>query len=633
MADHDSCLRRYCFDDFTLDLERGALSRGGRELHLRPKSFEVLRYLVQHAGRLVEKQELMDAVWGRTVVTEGSLTQCIVDIRKVIGDHEQRVIRTIPRRGFIFERTVHEPRTEAPADAVRHEGSDPSANIPVAVIRADASPPNPRPRLALVAVLVLVLIAVAAPAGLRLTRPAPEGVIDTPPTISAKSVAVLRFVDLSPEGDHAWFADGLAEELLHLLAQSPELRVTARASSFAFPPGTTDVAEVARQLDVSHVVEGSVRRDGKALRVTVQLIDARTMAHLWSRTYDRSLARVLDVQHEIADDVASTLAVTLELPPVSASATAAEAEQLYLLGRHLFHRRGPGELAAAERYFERAVQLDPQHARAWTALAGAYHVRAIEELETPDYRLEDRRRALERALAIDPTLAEAHVRLGRYYSASGDHAAAAAAFERAQRLAPGDLLVLALMAHRAMLAGRLDESVDLASRVVALDPLSVTHRVNAGNLLMAAGRYEEALAELRRALALSPDSVKVRQDVATALLLLGRVEEARATIADAPSGSRTDQIVALVGEPDDARAAYQRLLSCAAARCRFWLAEVAARRGDTDAAFELLDAAGHIDSATGVRADFTLAEEAAVSPFLADLRADPRWRALASPVL
>jgi TolB-like protein/DNA-binding winged helix-turn-helix (wHTH) protein/Flp pilus assembly protein TadD len=614
----------YSFAGFMLDVTRGTLSSGGLETRLRPKSYAVLRYLVEHSGRLVGKQELLDSVWGSTVVTEGSLTQCIIDIRRALGDADQRLLRTIPRQGFILDAAVTVTALASRPPPADIAAGTASAAAPAVGHRALRPPP--------VAAVLLGLLLLAGGAWWFVADRAtdlPHDVTGAPQSIdTGKSIAVLRFLDLSPDGDHAYFADGLAEEILHLLAQSPDLKVIARSSSFAYEPGSVDLGAVAEQLDVAYVLEGSVRRAAEQLRITVQLIDTSTRAHVWSRTYDHSLSRVLQVQGEVATDIAAALAVSLQLPQISMSPEGAAAQDLYLLGRHLFLRRGPGDLDAAERHFQRAVQLDPRHARAWTALAGLYHVRAVDVLHDPDYRLEEQRAVLERALAIDPALGEAHVRLARYFALNGDTAAAAAAFEHAQQVAPGDPLVIASLAHQALLDGRLDTAIELADRVVELDPLSAVYRGNLGHMLLAAGRFEAALAQLRRTEALSPHDLRTRNDVALALLLLGRDAEARKAIADAPAGPRVDQLRVLVATPADADAAYERLQACASAQCQLLLAEIAAHRGDTDAAFEWLAAARSIVATSASRSEFELATEIAISPLLRPLHQDPRWEAL-----
>ena len=614
---------RYEFGEFTLDVDRAVLARGDRELRLRPKSFEVLRHLVEHAGVLVERRALMDAVWGSTVVTEDSLTQCIIEVRRALGDRGQQIVRTVPRRGFIFDVDVRI------ADEV-------TASSPAAPVVADITPPEPPsrtlpPNAARMALLAAVLVAMVLGGSWFVVRGGP-GRESNPPhreaAPSERSIAVLRFLDLSPERDQAYFADGLAEEILHLLAQSPDLRVAARGSSFVFGTGDADVADVAAQLGVRHVLEGSVRRDGDSLRVTAQLIDTGDGAQVWSRTYDRVFGRVLELQSDIASDVAEALHVTLVREPPSVSPVAAEAQEMYLLGLHLFHRRGPGDLVAAARHFEQAVQIDPRHARAWTALAGAYSVYGHEELRDASYRIDEQRQALERALAIDPDLAEAHVRLARHFVATGDRASAEAAFARARAVGPNDPLVLATLASRESRAGRLEAAIELAQRLVDIDPLSALYRGNLAHLLLAAGRYESALAELKRKQTLSPHRDQAAIDGVVALLLIGRADDARQSLAGASKGLAHDRLQVLLGSPAEAEAASARLAADRSALGHFLRAEIAAYRGDPELAFRELDAALRALEVAASRLDFDLQHEIILSPFLRPLRDDPRWAAL-----
>lgn len=598
-ADH----RRYTFGECTLDVDRGAVDRAGVEVKLRPKSFEVLRYLVEHAGRLVGKDELISAVWGRVVVTDGSLTQCIVDIRRAVGDDGQRLIRTVPRRGFILDVPV---RCPPPAD----------------------EPPMIRRVPALAAVALLGLVAVAwwmlAGRGASDTADVAAQAARPPPN----SIAVLRFKDLSPAGDHGYFADGLAEEILHSLARSPELRVTARGSSFAFEPDATDVATIARELNAAHILEGSVRRAGNDLRVTAQLTDAGMRSVAWSRTYDRPFDGVLELQREIANDVARALKVVLAPTTLPASPVAARAQDLFLHGRYLFHRRAPGDLEAAERYLERAVVIDPAHARAWTALAGAYAVRGLEELHDSSYRIDEQRRALERALELDPALAEAHVRLARYYSVVKEPAQSRAALERAYQLAPDDPLVLFTQSARATLAGRLDEAIALERRAVEVDPRSAVYRGNLGHTLLGAGRFEEALVELRRAqeLAQQPDGY---YDISRALLAMGRPDEARLAAREVPEGPHRDQLRILLDESPGRTEAIERLQSDESVRSLVLLAEVAAYEEDAATAFDRLDAAAQrLRTSSSPASDLSHRIEVMVSPFLRALQDDPRWEPL-----
>jgi TolB-like protein/DNA-binding winged helix-turn-helix (wHTH) protein/Flp pilus assembly protein TadD len=610
----------YTFAGFTLDVARGTLSRGGIETRLRPKSFAVLRHLVEHPGRLVGKKELLDAVWGTTVVTEGSLTQCVIEIRRALGDSAQRLLRTVPRQGFLFDTavTITTPSSPTPAESRPAEAE---SAVDIAADRRDR-------RSRAVAAMLLGLLLVAGFAGWFIAHRAtnlPGDVAGAPQAASAsRSIAVLRFLDLSPAGDQAYFADGLAEEILHLLAQSPDLKVIARSSSFVYEPGSVDIAAIAGQLDVAYVLEGSVRRAGDQLRITVQLIDTSTRAHVWSRTYDHTFTRVLGVQRQVAVDVAERLKVSLTPSPVPDAPGSAAAQDLYLLGRHLFLRRGPGDLEAAERDLEEAVALDPAHARAWTALAGVYHVRGSEELGDPAYRLAARRHALMRALESDPGLAEAHVRLAHYYRDTNAPAEALSSFERARQLAPRDPLVLGVRSRHALLQGRLAEAVELQRSLVEVDPLSAVYRGNLSAMLLASGLYEQALEQMRHVTMLS--SNERATDTCRALLLLGRDEEARIASHSVQEGPVRDQLRVLLEPAPEATAAVQRLQGNESVQAQLLLAEIAAYRGEADAAFAHLEAAAE-RAVTTDALDATLDLPGALwlSPFLAPLREDARW--------
>ncbi len=637
MSGQDAGHRQYRFGDFVLDLERGALSRGGVDVKLRPKSFEVLRYLVENAGRLVGKRELMDAVWGRTVVTEGSLTQCIIDVRRALGDDGSRLLRTVPRRGFIFEGQVSIPPTLA-GNTSGDNGVDDALSAPGPGIHTspstapESTPPPARRRWPLPLLIVLGLLALAGgvwwlhqgrEAGGRAAQ-APEHA--TIP-VRANSVAVLRFLDLSPDQSQAYLADGLGEEILHILAQSPDLLVIARSSSFVFEPGEADIATIASQLGVAYVLEGSVRRDGDRLRIVAQLIDTVTSAHVWSRSYDRNARDLLAVQREIAVDVARALRVSLAVDATDPGAVPPEAEDLYLHARYLFHRRGPGDLEAADTHVRRALEIDPGHARAWTLLAGVQWVWAIDDPGGRGTRLEEMRRALERALEIDPTLATAHVRLASYFRwFQGDLAAANAAFARAVELAPNDPQVLGYRWSQAVRDGRFAEAIEIGRRSLAADPLSGVVRYNVALGLLGAGEFEQGLAELYRARDLVPGNPQHAIDISRALLLLGRLDEARHEAATVEEGPDRDQLRVLLDADRDALA---RLESDGSARSLMLLAEIAAFQRDAETAFERL--ATLSSRVRGISAlDEPLIEliDLRISPFLHSLHDDPRWEAL-----
>lgn len=622
MPDGESDRRRFCFREFVLDVDRATLSRAGVDVKLRPQSFEVLRHLVERSGRVVSRDELMEAVWAGRVVTDGALTQCIADIRRALDDGDQQIVRTVARRGFVFEAAVACGSVEplaAPAAASAHTPAAPSS---VAL-----------PAIAAIGAALLAVALVWLMRGQPQEQAAPDAPAPLPPVVApdavatppagATGIALLRFRDLSADGDHGHVADGVAEEILHHLTQSPRLRVMAQGPASA--PASA-VAAVARRFGAAYLLDGSVRRDRDRLRIVVRLVDAASGAHVWSRTYDRAAGEMLALQRDIAVDVAGTLNVGLPPGMDGQPPRSAQAHDLYLRGRHLFHRSQPGDSEAAERHLRQALALDPAHARAWTLLAGVLQVRGT-HLNDPGYRLVEQAEALQRALQIEPDLGEAHVRLARFAWSAGDPAARHAVMARAVRIAPDDPLVIGAQTGEAIRAGRIDDAVTMMQRQVAADPLSAIHRYNLGVLLLAGGRYDDAIRELRWREDLSPASTITKRHVARALLLLGRRDEARQESMRVAEGPDRDQLRALLDEAAGSAEALRRLQADTTASGLVRLAELAAHRGDLGAAWERLGAAADQLRAAPVN-DYRARDtrtEILTSPFLQPLRDDPRW--------
>jgi TolB-like protein/DNA-binding winged helix-turn-helix (wHTH) protein len=419
-----STSRSYTFGEYRLDLARGALLKSGADVKLRPKSFEVLRLLIERHGQLVTKDELLDAVWGHTVVTEDSIFQCLIDVRRAIGDESQQMIKTVPRRGYIFDVPV------SVSDAASREYGVTVSDIAapereVAGRSSGPSPPRSGPRLprsGLLAAAFISLVPVAIWWGLEgRGKEAAPPVERSAAQAPHNSIAVLPFVDLSPAGDSAYFSDGLSEEVLNLLSQAPELRVIARTSSFSFRDRDADIATIARTLGVRYLLEGSVRREGRRVRITAQLIEASSSSHLWSAVYERELDDVFAVQIEIAAAVADALETRLAAPPGQQAAPADPwAHEEVLRGQFFYHRRGPGDLERALRSFERAVALDANYARAWAGVAAIVCIETGEGLMPRATGLPRLLEAATRTVALDPRMAAGHFRLCCYYDLLGE---------------------------------------------------------------------------------------------------------------------------------------------------------------------------------------------------------------------
>lgn len=619
VSQSDEPRHAFRFGEFVLDLDRESLSRSGRELRLRPKSLAVLAHLVRHSGRLVTKEELLDAIWGHRHVTEGALTQCLVDIRRAMGDEAREMVRTVPRRGFIFEPEVI---------------ADSSMIGPMAMGLRLAG--RWRAAIGVLVVMLLVTVGWWGAKYLGIDAVPPGGAA---PTASSNSIAVLPFADMSRSGDNAYFADGLTEEVLDSLTQIPGLRVVARTSSFAFKGRNVDIRTVADKLNVTYVLEGSVRKSGNMVRVTVQLVDSRTDSHVWSRTFDRELGDIFSVQSEIAQSVAESLQVSRS---GKAGLTVAKrpdpgANEHYMRGNFFWQRRAKGDRDLAEREFRKAVGLDPGFARAWVALAGAFYGRNL-AAQTPESEWLPRYKdLLDHALAADPDLAEAHARLVFYFSALRDRKSAEAHWARAKALEPDSVLVLGIGAGWALQRGLYGEAIALQKRAAEVDPLSAVAHANLASYLLAAGRFREAESELRQSLELNPNPDQLTpllrgqaDDLTLSRILQHRYDDALAALAGQPESPARDENLALanwgLGRKAEFSQAVARMSHERGWHAEFRLAEISAFRGEVDKAFMHLQSvnAGFDPGAEDPEADAYIVELRA-SPLFILLRKDPRW--------
>jgi len=373
------------------------------------------------------------------------------------------------------------------------------------------------------AILLLPRIGVGhRPEDQRETTPATNAI----PAADARSIAVLPFVDMSPGRDQAYFSDGVTEEILNALVRVPGLRVPARTSSFSFRGRNLQVREIARQLGVANVLEGSVRKDGNRVRITAQLIDARSDTHLWSQTFDREVADVLAVQTEIARTVADALKLRLA-DARAAPAPSAAAHDLYLQGRFYWNRRSADDLHRAIQLFDDAVRADPTYARAFAGLAEAYASLPIISSDVTDsVTLAKAEQAATRAIALDSSLAEAYSALGYTYHWQWRWAEAERAFRRATELDPNDAGARQWYAEHLAKMGRAREAEAEVRRAVMLDPLSPIANVNLGLVLMFDGRYPEAIAQLEQTGRMDPSLVSVQILLNHLYLVVGETEKA-----------------------------------------------------------------------------------------------------------
>src|SRR5262249_19053815 len=415
-------------------------------------------------------------------------------------------------------------------------------------------------------------------------------------TISETSIAVLPFVDMSQAKDQGYFSDGISEELLNLLTKVPQLKVAARTSSFSFKGKGVEIREIARQLHVANVLEGSVRKSGEQLRITAQLIRAAEGYHLWSETYDRKMDDIFKIQDEIAGEVVKELKVKLLGAAPKVRTTDPEAYALYLQARELGRQLNPEALAKSDALFRQVLEIDPRYAPAWERLGSNFIDKTSIGVLSNQEGYASAREAAEKALAIDPDYAPAHARLGSIaMEADNDPAGAARHYQRALALDPTDLAVLRSATRFLMSLGRLDEALALAEAVVQRDPVNVTPLFNLGDYQRMAGRYEAAIASFRTVLSLSPNQGGAHCYLGIALMQKGDATAALAEIEQ--EKTELSRIVGLpmaycaLGRKADADAALDARIANYEKDWSYNIAYVYAFCGDADKAFEWLNKA------------------------------------------
>jgi len=437
-----------------------------------------------------------------------------------------------------------------------------------------------------------------------------------------KSIAVLPFVNMSSDAEQEYFSDGISEELLNLLARIPELKVISRSSAFSYKGKDIKLTQVAEELKVSHILEGSVRKSGERVRITAQLIEARTDTHLWSETYDRTLEDIFAVQDEIAVMVVDRLKLSLlgEVPHVQA--TDPEAYALYLQARHLGRQFTGETLRQSSALYRQALAIDAEYAAAWDGLANNYIGQASDGLLPADEAFGEARAALANALAADPDYAPAYSHLG-WVSMVGENdlASAAGHLERAMALDPTNTDIIGNAGSLLFFLGRLEQAIAFNEYANARDPVDSIGRANLGYLLLADGRWDESVAAYEGALKLSPDYLGAYFHMGVAQLLRGDAAAALASMQ-----SEKYEVYRLLGLAmahhalGDTAASDAALAETIERFERDWaynIAFVLAYRDEADRAFAWLEKAAAYND-TGLA-------EVVRQPLFQNLFDDPRW--------
>jgi adenylate cyclase len=516
------------FDHYVLDLNRGSLLLDGREIALRPKTFAVLRYLVENFGRLVSKDELFAAVWPGLAITDDVLVQSIGELRRALGQDGTRLIRTVPRRGYRFESEA------SPVDSTDQPPADGAtlSNETIGQLAAEThevpiSITGKRVRSLAALVLVLLLAAAAIWSGV-----ATQWRFSRSPEMGAKpAIAVLPWANQSDDSTRDYFSDGLTQDIISALGRFSALTVLSWNAVHPYKAKFASPEEIGRALSVNYLVEGSVRQTADRVRVTTQLVDARQGRVLWSARFDEPLSDVFTLQDNVTAQIVSALALRvtqIEQRRVSAKPTESlEAYDYVLRARPALQHPTRANVAEARTLLKRAIELDPNYAAAYAALAETYYIApAMGWAESPAASLSRGEELASKALSIDDAEVRAHVVLSRIHLFHQRYRQAEAEIERAMAINPNDAQGLGGHGDILMWLGQTDaaiESLELAQRI---DPdLNTMDRFALSLAYYLKRRYDAAIDQAELNLRQNPNASFSRIVLAAAYAQQDRAED------------------------------------------------------------------------------------------------------------
>ena len=525
-------LKAVRFGPFEADLRAGELRKHGVKLKLVGQPFEVLAMLLESPGQLVTREELRTRLWPTDTFVDfdHGLNAAVNKLRDALSESAEKptYVETLPRRGYRFISAVELPDSLGLKLAVPEMPA--SLESPVVVAETQIPSRYGRRRVFMTALVLVVILAVVFgfdPGGVR------HRLVGQPSVPRIQSIAVLPLENLSKDPEQEYFADGMTDELITNLAQISALRVISRTSAMQYKGTKKSLSEIARELRVDAVVEGTVMHSGDRVRITAQLIEASTDHHLWAASYDRDLQNVLSMQEEVTRAIVSEVRVKLTAQEQARLASMhpinPEAFQLWLKGRYYWYKLNPEGLQKAIEYFQQALEKDPAYAPAYAGLADSYNLLAFFNVFPPREVMPKAKAAAVKALELDDNLAEAQVSLGwAGFTYDLDWPAAGKHFERAIVLNPAYPLAHSYYSLYLGALGRPEEGLTEAKRALDLDPVSpaINHYVVVQ--LYLARRFDEAIEQCRKTLELDPSFTPVHGTLAEVYSAKGMYREALA---------------------------------------------------------------------------------------------------------
>jgi len=563
----------YEFEEFTLNPRNRTLRKGGATVALTPKAFDVLLLLISNAGRIVKKEELIKAVWPESFVEESNLTQTIFRVRKALDETtDHRYILTVQGQGYSFlvpvtETTIPTQKADA-LPTTPQAASVPETTLPPASRRATIR------RSSTLAAVAIAMLMIAA-SGIWLWNSRRAAAVKPAKTM----LAILPFENFTGDPGQDYFSDGLTEEIISQLGNldPAHLGVIARTSVMHYKHSPASIPQIGQDLSVQYVVEGSVRRDAQGVRITAQLIQVQDQSHLWAREYDRDLGHLIELQEEIAREVANEVEFSLtgqrpinlarEAAAPLAGANSYEAYDLYLKGRYFWNKRTDDGFRQAAEYFQQSIDKDPNYGRAYAGLADTYSLISTWAIGPQNVLMPKARAAALRALEIDERLAEAHASLALIKeNYDYDWPGAEKEFRRAIQLNPQYATAHQWYAEFLSWQGRFEEAFAESEQARQLDPLSLIIASDHAIILYNSHQYENALKQCRSVLELDPTYRHAGQMMASSYLQLGRYADAADALTrwaphDDSAWTLAWQAVVYArwGQTEQARVAFDRL--------------------------------------------------------------------------
>jgi TolB-like protein/DNA-binding winged helix-turn-helix (wHTH) protein/Flp pilus assembly protein TadD len=533
---------RVCFGVFELDLRSGELRKRGVRVRLQEQPFQVLAMLLENQGEVVTREALQKRLWPTDTFVDfdHGLNKTISKIREVLGDSAEspRFVETVARRGYRFlaevkiAEAVSVPSLELPTEPAPAPTPETPGRPDVAdeIAPAKGVLQSLAWKLSTVAVPLVLIVSLAAWWLHSRNRPSPV----------IRSLAVLPLESLSSDVSQDYFADGMTDELISYLGQISQLRVISRTSVMAYKHARKPLPQIARDLNVEAVVEGTVLQSADRVRITAQLIDASSDRHLWSQSYEGDLSDSLALQSKVARAIADQIQINLN-PKEQAALTNTkvvkpEAYVSYLKGRYFWNKRTAEGLKVARAYFDQAIEEDPNYAQAYSGLADTYALLGDWQyaVMTPKEALPKAKSAAIKALELDSSLGEAHNSLA--FCLDGfdwDFDAAGREFQRAIDLNPGYATAHHWYAWHLSLLGRYDDAIAEMRKAQNLDPLSLIVNADLAELLVLAHHYGESIVQSRKTIEMDANFPLAHIQLAQAYLQKNMNEEAVAELQKA----------------------------------------------------------------------------------------------------